>query len=301
MKRRRGNTGVILGAVVLASAVLLFGAVLVRAMGYTPVASAVATEAEAAPSEVVSAPPSAAEAPVIAEAIEPEATPLPRDVLARAVERAPFDPNREAPTQHYLLPDERVVPAPPPPRVELPAPPAFKVLGTISGPDGNVAVMSVEDGPPMIMALGQEMNGYRLSNIGDARVTMTGQGRTVSLQLADAQPNAARNARNAQNGRAAANGRNQNTNTNNRNQPAGAAAAAEAARALLERAGAAGGRVQINGGQATITLPDGTSRQIQMPTGLPGGQDMFFNFDVGGVQVRPPAGGGRGGGGGGGF
>jgi hypothetical protein len=114
---------------------------------------------------------------------------LPVDVSG-AAERAPFDPNRRAPRGRYRLPEEFVVEEPPPPPPPPPPAPEFRVLGTIGGPGGGVAVIEVDGEPPRVVSVGDDVMGYSLASIGNRRVTVSKDGRSVSVAMIDAAPTA---------------------------------------------------------------------------------------------------------------
>jgi hypothetical protein len=262
--RRVDNWGVVLGVGALAGTALLLGASLTRALRTPPVA---APAPEVATAEA--APESNAPAAVL------PASSLPNDVLSLAVARAPFDPDRRAPEQRYLMPGERVVRAPQ--REERPEPPPapdFRVLGTVAGVNGGVAVIAVEEGPPRVVAMGSEILGYRVASIGGGRVVMSGQGRSLALEVPQAAPTGANAASVATDERG---NNNQQGNSNQRNQQREAERARAQERAqdqlrtrleqLMDRIRQEGGaaRVEMNGGRAVIVGPDGQRREIQIP------------------------------------
>jgi hypothetical protein len=287
------NSGVMAAAAVLAGAVVLFGTVLTRAVLSTPAAEIPV----AAPiAETVGSESPAPRTNVLGR--------IPRAELQRAADLAPFDPEREAPVGRYQLPGEQVyevvAEAPPPPR-ELPAPPAFQVLGTAAGPDGGLAVIRIGDAAPRLIALGQEMEGYRVTAINAARVTMANSDRTLSLSVPSAVPNASLAA--SQRGRQGQAARPGQGNTNNANARAGAAQggrgataagtnAATASQAAAQRAvaeqmirqiqaGGAQGQIQIqsDGNRMTVTGPNGQTRVIAVP-GAAGQNQVIFEDRV---------------------
>jgi len=171
---RSNEWGVILGAGVLGAALLLAGTVFTRAW--------IGGQADSPASAM------APETPPPATPVDPTDSTAPDDpieeLLRLAAEQAPFDSERRPPPARYQLPDEvePVAPAPAPVPEAPPAPP-FRLLGTIAGTDGGVAVMEVEGSSAHVLLLGEELFGYRVSRIGPGSVTMTGDGRSLSLSV----------------------------------------------------------------------------------------------------------------------
>jgi hypothetical protein len=273
---RRINWGVTLSAVALVGTALTLGAAVTRATLRTPVVAAPAPE-------VLPEDGATSEATTIVERVGAE--PLTGEVLNLAVERAPFDPDRRAPDQRYLMPGERVVRAPM--REERPEPPPapdFRVLGTIAGPNGGVAVIAVEDEPPRVVAMGAEISGYRVASIDGGRVVMSGQGRNLALEVPDALPTgvAAVEERNQRGGN---NNQRGNANNNNNNRTQNQQREVERAQAqvrermeqLMQQIRETGGaaRFEMNGDRAFIVGPNGVRREVQIPD------------NVGRVQVSP--------------
>jgi hypothetical protein len=287
---RRGNWGLVVASVALAGAALLFGAAVTRAMLRTPVAAATAPEAAPAGTEAMTA-----ETATPAKAASAE---VPGEVLSLAVERAPFDPDRRAPDQRYLMPGERV--ERPVVRAERPEPPPapdFRVLGTIAGPNGGVAVIQVDEDAPRVIAMGTEILGYRVASIDGGRVVMSGQGRNLALEVPDAVPSAqaaANNQRgNQRNGQAQGGRGNQNQNTRNQNQAREAERAQNQVRErveqLIQQAG--GGRFQMQGDRVTFTDANGQRREVQIPDNV-GRVQVAPNGNVTFQRGRGPGGGG---------
>jgi hypothetical protein len=267
--RRINDWGVALSALALAGTALLLGAAVTRATLRTP---AVAAPAPEAPQAVTREGQATAGENAAAEA-------LPSEALSLAVERAPFDPDRRAPDQRYLMPGERVAQAPV--RVERPEPPPppdFRVLGTVAGPNGGVAVIAVEDQPPRVLAMGSEISGYRVAAIDGGRVVMSGQGRNLALEVPEALPggtaaNVERNERGGNN--------NQRGNQRSQNQQREVERAQNQVRERLEqltrqmRESGQPFQMEMNGDRAIITGPNGLRREIQLPD------------NVGRVQISP--------------
>lgn len=195
--RAKTDIGVVLAGIALFAAVAALGAAATRAaMGVGVPLPPMSQSAEAAPSAAADAPASASEE---ADAATPSVPPstgvapsqdarLQAEVLSMAVKRAPFDPDRRAPTRRYLLPDQIEPPRREQPPPQRPAPPQFRILGTVVAPAGSVAVVQLADGKKRVMTVGQEMEGYRVSAIEQGAVVMSGQGWDLTFAVADAQP-----------------------------------------------------------------------------------------------------------------
>jgi len=187
MKKSSG-VGILLGSAALAGAMLLLAAVFAQAMLSSPAA--------AVPVPTPTATPAAPEANPVrpagelsAEAGNPSAEALPVEALRLAVDRAPFAPDRQAPSDRYRMPGERVAVAEAPPTPpELPPVPDFRLLGTITGADGGIAVLQIDGERPHVMSMGEELFGYRVASIGSGNVTMRGQGQSVNLAVAGPMP-----------------------------------------------------------------------------------------------------------------
>jgi hypothetical protein len=308
--RAKANIGVLLGAVALFAAVALLGAAVTRAaLGSGAGASVLSLSrtAEAVEPASADAPPSASAEALAATSISARAaatearatnagrTPpdarIPSDVLSMAVERAPFAPDRQPPAQRYLLPDQIEPPRRERPPPERPAPPQFRVLGTVAAPAGSVAVVQLADGKTRVMTVGQEMEGYRVNAIESGAVVMSGQGWDLTFAVADAQPIGPNRPQRDANGRIIQQDRGQQNRTAAGRGQAGALAQLQ--RALLgdmmER-----GEVVIPGGQyvdfrelrfegdVVVPRPNATRREVQV---APTPEMIFFK------RPAPPEGG----------
>lgn len=194
------DTGVVMGAVALAGAAMLFAVTVTRVTlnASDSSAPAVVSTADATPAASTPATPSApaalltaapASAPATAKAVLPAMPePLPSSALRQAVAKAPFAPDRKAPAQRYLLPEQIVVERPEAPPPERPAAPEFRVLGTVASATGGVAVVQSPDGTRRLLSVGQEIEGYRVRAIEQAAVVMSGQGWDMTFAVADATP-----------------------------------------------------------------------------------------------------------------
>ncbi|HUE95598.1 MAG TPA: hypothetical protein VMN39_03015 [Longimicrobiaceae bacterium] len=171
--RKAKSADVMLGTGALVGGLALFGFVLVRSL----LTSAASTSTAMADVSLL---------PPVDESDRAVPFELPAEYLRRAVDAAPFQPDREAPLDRYRLPGEEVfldVPIEMPAR-EIPPAPAFQVLGTASSPEGSLAVIQIEPGTPQLLAIGDLMSGYRVESIDRGRVVMTNDDRSLSLAVA---------------------------------------------------------------------------------------------------------------------
>jgi hypothetical protein len=228
-------------------------------------------------------------------------------VLVMAAERAPFDPERQAPSGRYLFPDERVTPAPPP-EPEPPPTPPFRIVGAIGGLSGatpgaagGIAVVQADGQAPKMLNVGEVFMDFRISSVEKEAVVVSNRGWDLSLPVEQLQATriaSGSNARNAQ--------RNLNQAVQNANQ------AREAERAINQiRETIQGlqqqfqGNVQIDGqgngqfrfqmqdGRAIIQGPNGQRTEIAIP-GRGGGQvppDVQKIIIAPGGRVTGPGGG----------
>jgi hypothetical protein len=299
MMKRTSDVGILLGAAALAGAMLLFVTVFAQAMLSSP--------STAVPVPAPTATPAGPEAEPIrpagersARAEDPSSEALPVEALRLAVDRAPFAPDRRAPSDRYRMPGERVAVAEaPPPPPELPPAPDFRLLGTVTGADGGVAVVQIDGERPHVMAMGEELFGYRIASIGSGSVTMQGQGRDVNLAVAGPMPTGPA-ASDQRGGR----GEQQQRGGDARGLQAQLMEAAreraiEMARQMQQRGGGQV-EVQMRDGQIVIQGPDGQTRTMRLPTGPDGAQVRGGVIMQQRQQQRPPQRGGGGGGGGGG-
>jgi hypothetical protein len=202
---RRPDRSLVLAAGGFAAAALLFAAALARALTVDPtppdaLAAAVAGDApDTAPAEDrkperddgTAPATSAAGSPPAPRAGRPEvdegeARALSLEALTLAVDNDPFQPDRRRPDEPYRMPGEEVdeLEAPPPP----PPPPPFQLLGTAEMIEGGIAVLRVEESLPRVMTVGEYVMGYRLDAVKGDAATLTGNGQTVRLTVAQASP-----------------------------------------------------------------------------------------------------------------
>ena len=93
--------------------------------------------------------------------------------LERAVSQDPFQPDRRAPAQRYVLPGQRSVFA----EVETePTPaPSFRVVGAARIGQGGLALVQVDDGDvPIAVSVGESIEGFRLVSVTDEGATFEG-------------------------------------------------------------------------------------------------------------------------------
>jgi hypothetical protein len=320
--KRASDTSVMFVSVAAAVVVLLVGAFTATAMLRTPAdaaptaAASVTSAPAAAPGAPgVAASPSArassAKAPVAAEpapvALTPQSTELSPKVLVMAAERAPFDPERQAPVGRYLFPEERVTPAPPR-EPEPPPTPPFRVVGAIAGipgatpgAAGGIAVVQADGQQPKMLNVGEVFMDFRISSVEKDAVVVSNRGWDMSLPVEQLQATRIASGSGARN------------NARNANQAN--AAAREAERAINQmRETIQGlqqqfqGNVQIDGqgngqfrfqmqdGRAVIQGPNGQRTEIAIPGGPAGNGEVPIEIQKiivapGGRVSRPPGGG----------
>ena len=244
--RRAIDAGTMLGAVALAGGVLVLGVTLSRALRPEPAPppenqGAAATIALAEPQRQVSRP--------------TPSEPLSSRMILPAVNRAPFDPERQAPRQRYQLPgqqEEEMVAEEPP--VELPPVPALRVLGTIAGAEGGIAVIQAEGESPQVVAVGEVIGGYRVASVEEKAVVVSLRDWQISLALEEGTPATA-----AQAGQNARRGRQGDEETRQQLETF--------VRGLQQRLGG-GVQVVVEGGRAYLIGADGERRELQIPAAL---------------------------------
>ena len=177
--------GALLAGSVTALATALSGALLSSPPAAAPASASALSAHPAADPSPAPAPAEEAPNPSVAKAAMAL---LAEDVVGEAAEKAPFDPDRRAPSGRYRLPEEFVVEEPPPPPPPPPPAPEFRVLGIIGGAGGGVAVIEVDGEPPRVVSLGEDVLGYNLASIGNRRVVVSKDGRNVSVAMSDPMP-----------------------------------------------------------------------------------------------------------------
>lgn len=249
MTIRRNGNGILVGGGALLAGVLTFGIVL----GKTIAGGAPALEVTEAAVEAPATEPSGSAVeegvassggtstdltPGAAAASSPESA-LSPSVLSLAVDRAPFQEDRQRPLTSYRLPGDE----PPPARSETPPPPPapdFQLIGAVSGPNGGWAIVRVGDGEPQMVAVGESVEGYTLNNVRGERAMMASADRSVSLSVAGPSPEVVVPTRNQ--GR----GGNQNRgNQQNQNQGRQGGAAAVNVNSVLQQLGQNGNGAAI--------------------------------------------------------
>jgi hypothetical protein len=309
--KRTSDSGIMVGAVAAAGALLLLGAVVAGAMVRAP-ADVAATRADAAPAADGPAVPLDADAagakPGVAAATpegrgsrapEGGAMALPitapsgvlsLQLLEMAAGRAPFDPEREAPPGRYLFPEERVVEAPPPEPPRPPEPP-FRVVGAVSAGSQSIAVVEPEGQSPKVLRLGEELLGFRIKSVEGNVVVVTGQGWDLSLPVEALQPvrmGAATRARGNQRDTDERSSRNEERDRE-RTQEQVRERLENVMRQMQQQTGGQV-RMQMDGDRAIITGPNGMRQEIRIPGGE-GQMERIIVTPGQRYQVRP--GGGR--------
>jgi hypothetical protein len=135
--------------------------------------------------------------------------------LDRAVNQDPFQPDRRAPAQRYVLPGQRRVST----RVERePTPaPEFRVVGTARIGQGGLVLVQVDDGDvPIAVSVGESIEGYRLASVTDEGATfegavVTAEGGSWALSVVEPREERRRNDNNRSNNRSRNNRQEQET------------------------------------------------------------------------------------------
>ena len=319
--KRTSDTKVMLGSVLAGGAVLLIGAMTATAMLRSPVDAEPATAADGPVTPAALAPAEggrtagsaagsalSAEGPAKEGALTQASPAVSPQVLAMAAERAPFDPERQAPSGRYLFPEERVTPAPPP-EPEPPPTPPFRVVGAIAGlpgaspgAPGGIAVVQPEGQQPKMLKVGEVFMDYRISSVEGDVVVVSSRGWDLSLPVEQLQAT-----------RIASGSSARNSQRNGNNQAGNAARQREIERVMeqmRERLEALGGqfqgnvqieqgngqfRFQMQDGRAIITGPNGQRQEIVVPGrgGGAGGGQVPLELEkilVPGRVVRPGGG-----------
>lgn len=232
------------GAIGLAGGVLVLGVALARAVLLEPAPlmeiEPAADMGEQDALQVLVADPSPVEA-------------LSDRVLSQAVSRAPFDPERRPPAQRYRLPGEQMVEVTA--LAEQPPVPPLRVLGTIAGIGGGIAVIQEEGERPKVVSVGQMIGEYRVASVQEEVVTVSSGGWEIELALVEGTATVMAESQ----GRF---GRGNQRSAQDMQQML-----ESYARAMQERLGS-GFRIQMEGGRAYIIGADGTRREVQLPSTL---------------------------------
>lgn len=187
----------LIAAAVCAGAAVLLGVTLVRALTVGPMPAGPAGPLApvtdhavlgSSPEDAVEVLPPGADAPMHSpEVVTPpaETRPLTMDALQLAIDNDPFREDRQRPPERYRMPGDAIEPQGPPP---LPPPPPFQVLGIAQSPGGGLAVMQIADSPPRVVSVGESLFGYTLDRVEGEVATLSGQGRILTLTVAQASP-----------------------------------------------------------------------------------------------------------------
>ena len=184
--------GMLIARVVFGASITIFGVAVVNAM-----------RVESAPQiEVLAIAPTDVTMQVATPAVQPSDSPedeawvagttsprLPSVALERAVSQDPFQPDRRAPAQRYVLPDQRVVFANEE-REPIEAP-SFRVVGAARIGQGGLVLVQVDDGDaPVAVSVGESIEGYRLVSVTDEGASFEGaasvaDGSTFALSVVE--------------------------------------------------------------------------------------------------------------------
>ena len=177
----------LIARVVFGASITIFGVAVVNAM-----------RVESAPQiEVLAIAPTEATMQVATPAVQPSDSPedeawvaettsprLPSVALERAVSQDPFQPDRRAPAQRYVLPDQRVVVANE--EREPTEAPSFRVVGTARIGQGGLVLVQVDDGDaPVVVSVSESIEGYRLVSVTDEGATLAADGSTFALSVVE--------------------------------------------------------------------------------------------------------------------
>jgi len=233
------DTGKVAGTLGLAGGVLVLGVALARAVLVDPV-----PPPEAGPA--VDLEEQGAQEVMASEPSPPPA--LSRQAISRAAGAAPFDPERQPPAQRYRLPGEPMVEASESSDPdEGPPVPQLRLLGTIAGPGGGIAVIQEGGERPRVLAIGQMIAGYQVAAVQEEVVTMSSGGWEISLTLEEG-------------GTAVA----VNQNRSNRREMS-RQDLETFVQAMQQRFAGAGFQIQTEGNRVYLVRPDGTRQEIQLP------------------------------------
>ena len=301
--KQASDAGMMVGAVAVAGALLLAGAVVAAALVRTP-AEARADAAAADGSSGVAlggvsaaapenAPPSegtpSTGAP-FAAAMTASSGALSPQLLALAAEKAPFDPEREAPAGRYLFPEERIVEGPPPEPPSPPDPP-FRVVGAVSAGSQSIAVVEPQGQAPKVLRLGEDFLGFRVKSVEGDVVVVSGQGWDLTLPVEALQPvRVGTNTGNRGNQREGNNRSREEDRARERAMEAVRERLGEISRQMQE-AGQGPVRMEMQGDRAIIMGPNGQWQEIRIPGGGEGQRETTRVVPGQRIQVRP--GGGR--------
>jgi hypothetical protein len=218
--------------------------------------------------------------------------PVSPEVLRLAVERAPFEEDREPPSRRYVIPGTEQ-PVFEMPRIELPPPPEFSLLGAVSTGQGGWAVIRVGDETPRMVAAGDVVEGYTVASIEPDAAVMAGMGRTLEVQLNEPSATVQRPEPRGRNSR------NNRDEDDEDEDEAGQDALREAQARLQQLGNAFGGnlpaaalqmmeRLQAGGGIANVQVQDGN-----IVVQGQGGETIRLNPSQGTVEMRRIQGGGQ--------
>jgi len=240
------------GALALAGGVLVLGTALAQAL--RPETAPLPE----APPEVLPAVDLAEQGthPVPAASPSPATSSISDEIVREAANQAPFDPERRPPTQRYRLPV-----------------PPLRVLGTIAGPGGGIAVLQEAGEPPRVVSVGQTIGEYLLVAVREEAVTVNLREWELELTLEEGNMEVV----------AESEGRSGRSNRRETSSQERQRLLESLARTWQERLGS-GFRVQIDGGRAYIIGADGTRREVQVPGSTTGRTTPILR----GTRIIPP-------------
>jgi hypothetical protein len=172
----RWQRNLIVAALALVTACLVFGYTLVRALIVVPPRAPDSARVTPAPE------PDTVQGTSTSTVKAANNDRLTRSDLLLAVDHDPFRPDRQRPPERYRMPGEEVMEEEPPP--PPPPPPPFRVLGTIVTADGGVAVIETQGSVSRVVGVGESLFGFRLAAVNVSTATVEGNGgRNYSLPI----------------------------------------------------------------------------------------------------------------------
>ena len=140
------------------------------------------------------------------------------------------------------------------PPVELPPVPALRVLGTIAGAEGGIAVIQAEGESPQVVAVGEVIGGYRVASVEEKSVVVSLRDWQISLALEEGTAATMQQA-------------GQNTRRGRQGDEETRQQLEAFVRSFQERLGG-GVQVVVEGGRAYLIGADGQRREVQIPAAL---------------------------------
>jgi hypothetical protein len=110
---------------------------------------------------------------------------IPEVLVLSAVSRDPFRPDRQRPSERYLLPSERR------PAMLLQRPVLqVRLIGTVMGPGGGAAALQQPGRAPRMLEVGDSIDGYRLLRVEAGSAALQGPDTTITVRVDSLGPGA---------------------------------------------------------------------------------------------------------------